>query len=111
MPVRSFASRQRRACGVLGAFVLAVAVQGAGTALAEEAAPAAQPPTRVLSLNEAERAAVAGQPQLLVARAATAVAVAQADQARAPLLPQVTATAEYAREGGINAAAYESGKA
>lgn len=86
---------------------------GGAVAMAEEATPAVvgpAAPTRILSLNEAERAAVTGQPQLLVARAATATALAQADQARAPLLPQVTATAEYAREGGINAAAYESGK-
>jgi outer membrane protein len=99
-------------CALAATFVGA----SGGTAMAQtgqEAAagvPAMPPPSHILSLNEAERAAVTGQPQILVARAATATALAQADQARAPLLPQVTATAEYAREGGINAAAYESGK-
>src|SRR5580698_1032339 len=93
----------------LGTFVVILG----RTALAEEGtpeAPAGPAPTHVLSLNEAERAAITSQPQLLVARAATATALAQADQARAPLLPQVTATAEYARQGGIKAYAYESGK-
>jgi outer membrane protein len=100
----------------LCAFAPILVGAGGGTAMAQtgqEAAadvPAMPPPTHILTLNEAERAAVASQPQLLVARAATATALAQADQARAPLLPQVTATAEYARQGGINAYAYESGK-
>src|SRR6202035_1326991 len=50
-------------------------------------------------LAEAERAAQR-QPQILVARAATDIAQGQADQARAPLLPQITATAQYTRETG-----------
>lgn len=54
---------------------------------------------RVLSLAEVERAAQR-QPQVLVAHAATDIAQGQADQARAPLLPQVTATAQYTRETG-----------
>jgi len=54
---------------------------------------------RVLTLAEVERAAQR-QPQMLVARAATNIAQGQADQARAPLLPQITATAQYTRETG-----------
>jgi len=54
---------------------------------------------RVLTLAEAERAALS-QPQMLVARAAVKIAEGQADQMRAPLLPQVTATAQYTRETG-----------
>jgi outer membrane protein len=54
---------------------------------------------RVLTLAEVERAAQR-QPQMLVARAATSIAQGQADQARAPLLPQITATAQYTRETG-----------
>jgi outer membrane protein len=105
MPPRQSAGRHGLVA--LGAVFLITAAQGGKLAMAEEAKPEAldpPPPTRVLTLNEAERAAVTSQPQLLVARAATATALAQADQARAPLLPQVTATAEYAREGGIYAA-------
>src|ERR1700726_337216 len=37
---------------------------------------------------------------MLVARAATSIARGQADQARAPLLPQIAATAQYTRETG-----------
>lgn len=54
---------------------------------------------RVVTLVEVERAAQR-QPQMLVARAATNTARGQADQARAPLLPQITATAQYTRETG-----------
>jgi outer membrane protein TolC len=45
-------------------------------------------------LADVERAAQ-HQPQTRVVRAATDTARGQADQARAPLLPQVTATAQY----------------
>jgi outer membrane protein len=62
------------------------------------AAPAAQ--KRVVTLAQAERAALEQQPQMRVARAATDLAQGQADQARAPLLPQVTGTAGYTRETG-----------
>jgi outer membrane protein len=57
------------------------------------------PPQRVLTLAQVQQLAMR-QPQMLVARAQTDVAVAQADQARAPLLPQVTGTAQYTRETG-----------
>jgi outer membrane protein len=66
-----------------------------------QAAPApgapAAPARRVLSLSEALRLARAQQPQLLLARSSTAAANARADEARAPLLPQLTATARYQR--------------
>ena len=58
---------------------------------------------RVLTLAEVERAAER-QPQVMVARAATSIAQGQADQARAPLLPQISATAQYTRETGNYAA-------
>jgi outer membrane protein len=61
---------------------------------------AAEAPARMLTLAEAERAAVEHQPQLLVARAQAASATAQAEQTGAPLLPQVTATAQYQRSTG-----------
>jgi outer membrane protein len=54
----------------------------------------------VVTLAQAERAALEEQPQMRVARAATEVAQGQADQARSPLLPQVTGTAGYTRETG-----------
>jgi outer membrane protein len=53
--------------------------------------------TRVLRLADVERVAVDRQPQVLVARAATHLAESQAEQARAPLLPQLTGTASYTR--------------
>lgn len=77
----------------------------AGTAMAQQRPPAPSPsPTgtaqRVITLAEVERVAIQQQPQLLVARAATSVAEAQADQARAPMLPQVTGSAAYSRQTG-----------
>jgi outer membrane protein len=54
---------------------------------------------RVLTLAEVERAAH-DQPEILASRAATNTAQGQADQARAALLPQITATAQYTRETG-----------
>jgi outer membrane protein len=87
---------------VVGAWLLVPA----GTARAQERRPAApsppavQPAARMLTLAEVERVALQQQPQVLVAHAATSVAEAQADQARAPMLPQVTGTASYTRETG-----------
>src|SRR5256885_425855 len=52
---------------------------------------------RVLTLNEAVQTARAHQPQLRQAHASTDAARAIADEARAPLLPQVAATAGYQR--------------
>jgi outer membrane protein len=54
----------------------------------------------VLTLDQAERAAIEHQPQLLAARAATHAAEGQAEQAASPLLPQVVGTANYTRETG-----------
>jgi outer membrane protein len=53
----------------------------------------------VVPLAEFERDAPE-QPLRLAARAATKVAEGQAEQARAPLLPQITTTAQYSRETG-----------
>jgi outer membrane protein len=53
--------------------------------------------TRVLTLNEAIKTAREHQPELRQAHAATEAASAVADEARAPLLPQVAATAGYQR--------------
>jgi outer membrane protein len=61
-------------------------------ALIAQAAPA-----RVLTLQEAERVAAERQPQIRAARAGTQAAEARADEARSPLLPQLSATAGYQR--------------
>lgn len=53
-----------------------------------------------LSLADAERAALARQPQIVAAHALTNAADARAREARSPLLPQVVGTAEYLRETG-----------
>lgn len=52
---------------------------------------------RILTLAEAMRTAKASQPQLRQARAGTEAAQARSEQAFAPLLPQVSATAKYGR--------------
>jgi outer membrane protein len=52
---------------------------------------------RVLTLDEAVTASRQHQPQLREARANTDAAMARADEARAPLLPQLNATATYLR--------------
>jgi len=59
----------------------------------------AAPPTatKTLTLQEATQTALQNQPQLRLARAQTDAAMARADQARAPLFPQVTGTASYQR--------------
>jgi outer membrane protein len=73
---------------------IACAQEGTQEAIGQE------PPRHVLTLSDVERAAQAQQPQVLVARAATGIAEGQSEQARAPLLPQVTASASYTRETG-----------
>jgi outer membrane protein len=67
--------------------------------LAVLALPAAaqQAPPRVLTLETALANAREHQPQLRQARAATGVAGARADEANAPLLPQVAGSAGYER--------------
>lgn len=62
------------------------------TLLALAATPA---PLRTLSLDEALKTATERQPQLRRARAQVEAAGARADQARASLLPQLSATAGY----------------
>jgi outer membrane protein len=52
---------------------------------------------RVLTLEEAQRAAQERQPQLRAARASTQAAEGRVEQSRAPLLPQLSATAGYER--------------
>jgi outer membrane protein len=71
-------------------------------AIAQNAPPTPPdaPSTLALSLADAERAATTEQPQVIAARALTAAADARAREARAPLLPQLTGTAEYLRETG-----------
>ncbi|HET9595281.1 MAG TPA: TolC family protein, partial [Anaeromyxobacteraceae bacterium] len=55
---------------------------------------------RVLRLEDALRSARERQPQLVAARAASEAAAAKADEAKAPLLPQISANAQYQRSGG-----------
>jgi outer membrane protein len=86
-----------RALLVLEASAAALAFR---TAQAQETRPAPPPGARVLSLAQVERNAAELQPQMVVARAATDLARAQAEQARAPLFPQITATAGYTRQTG-----------
>lgn len=76
-------------------------------AAAQPAAPLAPPPQGtaasgkpVLTLAEAERSARERQPQLQQARSLTGAASARANEARAPLLPQVTGSALYERTTG-----------
>jgi len=59
------------------------------------AAALASPHT--LTLADAETTTLAHQPQLRVARAATDAALARANEARAPILPQVNGVASYQR--------------
>lgn len=73
-----------------------------GPAQSENPAKELLPPpivtsSRVLSLHDAVQTARGSQPQLWQARANTAVAQARADEARAPILPQLTGTASYQR--------------
>ncbi len=81
------------------------ALAGAASSRAAEAqaarpiAPSDPVGSRVLTLADVERAATE-QPQMLVARANTSVAAAQASEAFAPLVPQLGATASYTRETG-----------
>ncbi|MBN2576239.1 MAG: TolC family protein [Deltaproteobacteria bacterium] len=72
----------------LMALVLSAAASSPGAAAAEQ---------RVLTLDEALRAARAHHPQLAAARAETEAKTAKVNVARAPLLPQVTGSASYQR--------------
>jgi outer membrane protein len=101
-------SRALKVAVYLGALSTVVLAHGSAFAQAAPAAtattgtpPDKAPPTmRVLTLAAAEHAALEEQPQLRVARAQTAVAVAAAEELRSPLLPQVTGVAQYGHEWG-----------
>jgi len=59
--------------------------------------PPSPPATRILTLVQATETALVSQPLLRQAQAQSSAADARADQARAPLLPQVNASATYQR--------------
>jgi outer membrane protein len=85
--------------------LVALALLGAGVnAAGQQQAPAAPPvpaaPARIVTLEEAVRTARERQPQLRQAHAGTEAARARADEARAPLLPQLAGTAQYQRATG-----------
>jgi outer membrane protein len=67
------------------------------------------PPGTVLTLAAAERQALAHQPQLAQAQAQTEAAYSRADALHAPLLPQVTGTANYALRRGTLQAGVQPG--
>ncbi|HTN51426.1 MAG TPA: TolC family protein [Anaeromyxobacter sp.] len=78
--------------------LLTAVLPALAAAQAAPAAPAPGTPTaRVVTLEEVIRTAREHQPQLRQALAATTAAVARSDEARAPLLPQLNATAYYQR--------------
>jgi outer membrane protein len=78
----------------MGLQLLITVTAVAATAIATEAPPSA---SRVLTLSDALQTARQHQPQLWQARANAESASARADEARAPILPQLTATAGYLR--------------
>jgi len=86
-----------RALALCASGVLASLAPAVGRA---QESPTPDPSSRVVTLAQVERTAMTQQPQVLVARAQTNQAEAVADQARAPLLPQVTGTAQYTRQTG-----------
>ncbi|HVR61730.1 MAG TPA: TolC family protein [Polyangia bacterium] len=86
--------RERRSIFPLGVLILIGCTWPLVAAAA--AAPSDELP-RELSLDEAVRIARARQPQLRQAHAQSEVAAGRADQARAPLLPQLGGTASYLR--------------
>ncbi len=80
------------------AALAALALLAARPAAAQPAPGAPPPPAReLLTLADALRLARENQPQLRQARAGTLAAAARAAEARAPLLPQVGASAAYTR--------------
>jgi outer membrane protein len=83
------------------AALLAILLSAAAPPAAPPPASAAPPPASVagyaLTLDEAIRIALANQPQLRQARASVEAADARADQALAPMLPQLTGSFAYQR--------------
>lgn len=63
-------------------------------------APSQAPSGRVVRLDDAVQIALRSQPTVHEARAQTEAASGQADQARAPMLPQLNAQAGYQRQHG-----------
>ncbi len=63
----------------------------------QAAPPPSAPASRVLTLEQATATAIANQPQLRQAHAQTEASLARADEGRAPLFPQVAASATYQR--------------
>jgi outer membrane protein len=74
---------------------LAVALQATSPTPTTVPAPAPSAAARTLSLQQATDTALREQPQLRASRAQSDAASARADEARAPLLPQVTGNASY----------------
>ena len=73
-------------------------------------APApSEPAPRVINLDEALRIGLSHQPTLQQAKAATEAADARVEQARAPLLPQITGSASYQRQSQTAAALAQFG--
>jgi len=62
-----------------------------------QATPAPLPSAHVVTLQQATQTAIANQPQIRQAQAQTSAANARADEARAPLFPQVNGSASYRR--------------
>jgi outer membrane protein len=78
--------------------LLALAFLGTGPVLSTSIAPSsAQAQSRVLTLEEALGHARAHAPELMQAKSSTQAARARADQARAPLFPQVRGSVRYER--------------
>jgi outer membrane protein len=69
----------------------------AGIAVIAGSARAGEPDQRVLTIEDALRTARANHPQLQASRAQTEASVGRANQAKAPLLPQVSGSAYYQR--------------
>lgn len=82
----------KRALAVLGLLALPLAAE------AQEGDGAADRLLPPMSLDQALRTARAHQPKLWQARAATRSAEARADEAMAPLLPQISGVAGYTRQ-------------
>ncbi|HZZ82929.1 MAG TPA: TolC family protein [Anaeromyxobacteraceae bacterium] len=77
--------------------LIATLLLAAAPVLSPVTDPVRPPPGRILTLEEALKSAREHQPQLQQARASTAAASARADEALAPLLPQVSGNASYQR--------------
>lgn len=86
--------------GALGTLLMIAAPAAPDSAGESARVVAVHEAARVVTLEEAVRAAREHQPQLRQAQFGTRAAQSRAAEARAPLLPQVTATAGYQRTTG-----------